>query len=139
MNPAFNEKSAWIQLVTLTVVLGGYFAIASQMHAAGVHDIRAYVPVFAVSVVVLVSILVVSYIVAALTNREHDHDERDKLIAWRAEFLTSWIVAVGVLAAISAMVLGIDTVLIAHGLLLSLLISELLANGLKIFFYRRGI
>ncbi|MEL7311285.1 MAG: hypothetical protein AAFN07_07240 [Pseudomonadota bacterium] len=138
MDTGFEEKSAWIQLVTLTVVVGGYFLVASQMHAAGVQDIRAYVPVFTVSVIALIIVMIFGHIAAVAITRNDDRDERDKVIAWRSEYLSSWIVGVGVLAGITAMVLGIDTVLVAHGLLLSLLVSELLSSSLKIVFYRRG-
>ncbi|MEO0366743.1 MAG: hypothetical protein AAF265_14765 [Pseudomonadota bacterium] len=138
MDTGFEEKSAWIQLIALIVVLGGYFFVALQMHTGGVHDIRAYVPVFAVSVILLVIVMVFGHIAAVAMTRNDDRDERDNVIAWRSEYLSSWVVAVGVLAAITAMVFGINTVLVAHGLLLSLLASELLSSSLKIIFYRHG-
>ncbi|MEM7764163.1 MAG: hypothetical protein AAF290_08775 [Pseudomonadota bacterium] len=139
MNASFVEKSVWVQVTALIAVLGGYFWTAKQMFMAGVMDIRAYVAVFAVSVVMLVIVLVAGHIVVAITSRGDFSDERDRLIAWRAEALSSWVMSIGILSAISAMIVGVETVLVAHLLLLSLLLSEILANGLRILFYRRGV
>ncbi|MEL7296329.1 MAG: hypothetical protein AAGJ86_01640 [Pseudomonadota bacterium] len=139
MNASFTEKSVWVQVTALIVVLGGYFWTAKQMFMAGVMDIRAYAAVFTVSVVMLVIVLVAGHIVVAITSRGDFSDERDRLIAWRAEALSSWVMGIGILSAIFAMVFGVETVLVAHLLLLSLLLSEILANSLRILFYRRGV
>lgn len=139
MNASFTEKSIWVQVTALIVVLGGYFWTAKQMFMAGVMDIRAYAAVFTVSVVMLVIVLVAGHIVVAITSRGDFSDERDRLIAWRAEALSSWVMGIGILSAIFAMVFGVETVLVAHLLLLSLLLSEILANSLRILFYRRGV
>ncbi|MEM6707668.1 MAG: hypothetical protein AAF648_02670 [Pseudomonadota bacterium] len=139
MNTGFEEKSAWIQFAALAFVLGGYFLTANQMYGAGVMEIKAYVPVFAVSVILLIIVLIAGNAAALILSRSDQSDERDKLIAWRAEYSSSWILGVGIVGAISAMVVGVSTVLIAHGLLASLLLSELLAMALRILFYRRGV
>ena len=139
MNIAFEEKSVWVQLFALTLILGGYFLSAGHMLLAGVDRLAAYVPVFAVSVVMLVALLIAGHIVAIATSRSEQRDERDKMIAWRAESLSSWVMGVGIIMAITAMVVGVSNVWVAHGLLLSLLLSELGCLLLRIIFYRRGI
>ncbi|MEL6368509.1 MAG: hypothetical protein AAFR91_08880 [Pseudomonadota bacterium] len=139
MNAGFEEKSAWVQFGALVLVLGSYFLAATKMYSAGVNDIRAYVPVFSISVVLLVVTLIAGNIVAIATSKSDQADERDRMIAWRSEYLSSWVMGLGIIGAITAMVFKINTVLIAHGLLASLLLSTLLCMGLRILFYRRGV
>ncbi len=138
MNASFEEKSTWIQLVGTTLVLGGYFVVAGRMLAAGVRELPAFVPLFVVAVVVLVALLVAGHVVAAVTGRTDSGDERDRLIGWRAEARSSWLLGVGVLAAITALVLDVDRVWVAHLLLLALFLSELLRFVLQVVSYRRG-
>ena len=139
MNASFEEKSVWIQLISTVVILGSYFLVAGQMLAAGVTTLVAFVPLFAIAVVLLVVLLVTGYVVVVIASRPEGRDERDRLIEWRAESNSSWLLGVGVLAAISAMVLGIDRVWVAHLLLLSLFLSELLRFVMQLVYYRRGM
>ncbi len=96
-------------------------------------------PLFAVAVVLLVVLLVVGPAAAASVGRTDDRDERDRLIGWRAESNASWLLGVGVLAAITGMIASIDPVWIAHLLLLSLFLSEVLGYVLRLVYYRRGM
>lgn len=139
MNASFEEKSVWIQLIGMVGVLGTYFVLAAQMYAAGVFDLRAYAALFIVAVVVMVVVLVVGHIVAAITRRADPSDERDRLIGWRAEANASWIVGVGVLTGITGMVLAYENVLVAHVLLLSMFLSEVVKYALQLVYYRRGV
>ncbi len=139
MNSSFQERVVWITLVSLLVVLGAYFVVAGFMLQAGVTQLVAYVPLFAITVVLLVASMAAASIVAAIVGRPEPADERDRLFGWRAESSSSWIVGVGVLMAITAMVLGVDNVWTAHLLLLSLLLSEVVKATLQLVFYRRGM
>jgi hypothetical protein len=139
MNASFEEKSVWIQLVGLVVALGLYFVIAGLMLAAGVTHIMPYVPLFAVAVVVLVIVMTAGHALAALLRRPEPRDERDRLIEWRAESSAGWVLGVGVIGAICCLIISIAPVYVAHLLLLSLFISEVLKLSLQIVFYRRGM
>ncbi|APV48838.1 hypothetical protein BWI17_03585 [Betaproteobacteria bacterium GR16-43] len=139
MNASFEEKSVWIQLVSLVAVLGSYFAIAGLMLSKGVTVIVAYVPLFFVAVVLLVVVLVAGHVVAALASKPEGRDERDRLIGWRAESNSAWILAVGVCAAITGLVASIENVYIAHLLVLSMLLSEVAKNVFQLVYYRRGL
>ena len=114
MNASFEEKSVWIQLVAMVVVLGNYFVVAGRMLSEGVMALPAYVPVFGLAVGLMVTVIVVGHIVAAVVSRPDDGDERDRVIAWRAEHNASWLLGVGVLAAITGLIVSIDSVWIAH-------------------------
>ena len=139
MNASFEEKSAWIQLLSLLVVIGGYLVVATSMILNGVTHLAAFIPFFAAAVVLLVIILVTGIIVAAATSGSQERDERDRFIAWRAESNASWILAGGVLIAIAAMTVAIANVWIAHLLLFSLLLSEVVKFVFQIIYYRKGV
>jgi hypothetical protein len=139
MNASFEEKSVWIQLVATAAVLGAYFWVASRMMAAGVDHLAPYAPVFAVAVAALATVLTVGHIVIAVASRPEGRDERDRLIEWRAESNSGWILASGVILAIMGMIASYGNVAIAHLLLLSLLASELVRFCLQILYYRRGV
>jgi hypothetical protein len=139
MNASFEEKSVWIQLVSLVAVLGSYFAIAGLMLSKGVMVIAAYVSLFIVAVVLLVIVLVAGHIVVAVASKPEGRDERDRLIGWRAESNTGWILAVGVCAAITGLVASIENVYVAHLLVLSMLLSEVAKCVLQLVYYRRGL
>jgi hypothetical protein len=139
MSASFEEKSVWIQLGAMTVGLGVYFVIAGRMLASGVHDFRAFAAMFMVAVVFMVVLMVIAYAVAALTTKVEGRDERDRLIAWKAEHRSAWLTAVGVLGAVTCMAAGVDNVWTAHLLLLSLALSEILGFVLQLVYYRRGV
>jgi len=138
MNPSFEEKSVIVQLAGLVVGLGAYFLVAGRLLASGVREMPAFAAVFSVSVVALVIFLIAGHALAALTGRAEDADERDRLIAWRAEHRSSWLVGVGALGAVVLMTVGVDNVWTANLLLLTLTLSEVLGLTLRLVDYRRG-
>lgn len=139
MNASFEEKSVWVQLVGIVVGLGAYFVIAGRLLAEGVLEMSAYVTLFAVSVVFMVILLIVGHIVAAISSRNERPDERDRLISWRAEHNSAWLVGVGVLGGVSMMAIGVSNVWTANLLLLTLALSEVLSLSLRMLYYRRGV
>lgn len=139
MNASFEEKSVWIQLLSIVAVLGSYFVVAALMLSNGITNLIAFVPLFIVAVGLLVIVLIVGHIVAAAASSPEGRDERDRLIEWRAESNSSWILGVGVLAAITGLVVSVDSVWIAHLLLVSMLLSEAARFIFQIVYYRRGI
>ena len=138
MKASFEEKSVWIQLGGLSATLIVYFYIAGKLLSAGVTLLVPFVPIFAIATALLVGLLVFGHIVAAAVARPERHDERDRLIAWRAEHNSSWILAVGVLSGVACMVLGIGTVWIANWLIFTLFLSEIAKLVFQIIYYRRG-
>ena len=41
MNASFEEKSVWVQLISMVVVLGSYLVKAAGMMSAGITDLAA--------------------------------------------------------------------------------------------------
>jgi hypothetical protein len=139
MNASFEEKSVWIQLVSMIAVLGSYFVVAALMLSNGVTTVVAFMPLFIVAVALLVVVLVVGHIVVAIASRPDGRDERDRLIEWRAESNSSWILGAGVFAAIAGLAVSVDNVWIAHLLLFSMFLSEVAKFISQLVYYRRGM
>jgi len=139
MDASFEEKSVWVQLVAMVAVLGAYFVVAGRMMARGVLVMAPYVPLFAVAVVLMVVVMGVGYALAAVSGRQERPDERDRLIGWKSEARSSWIVGVGVICGISAMIVGVESVWVVHLLLGSMFVSEVVKYALAILYYRRGV
>ncbi|MEQ8318321.1 MAG: hypothetical protein RIE77_04995 [Phycisphaerales bacterium] len=140
MLPSFEERSVWVQLVALGLGLGGYFAAAGPMLARGVMEMGPYVAVFAVSLVLLIGVMVAGHVIAAVFGGTDDEtDERDRLIGWKAEARSSWVLGAGVFMAIGALTFGVEAAWVANGLLLALFASEMLKLLLQAISYRWGV
>jgi hypothetical protein len=139
MGASFEERSVWIQLFSMVLILGGYFLVAWQMLSAGVTVLVPYVPVFAVAVTLMVIVIVVGHAAVAVASRPEGRDERDRLIEWRAESNSGWVVGAGVILGICAMIASVPNVWTAHLLLMSLFLSEVLRFVLQLVYYRRGM
>ena len=136
--PSFEERSIWVQLVALGLGLGAYFATAGRMLASGVMEMPPYIAVFAVSLVLLITVMIAGHVIAACFGQPEDADERDRLIGWKAEARSSWVLGAGVFCAIGALAFGVEAVWVANGLLLALFASEMLKLGLQAASYRLG-
>jgi uncharacterized membrane protein HdeD (DUF308 family) len=136
---SFDEKSVWIQLASVVVGLGAYFVVAGRMLFDGIEVLAAYMPLFALAVVLIVAVNVAGHIVAAIASRPEGRDERDRLITWRAESNSSWILGVGVIVAIIGLVVPVGEVWVAHLLLLALVAAEVAKDVNQLVYYRRGV
>lgn len=136
MISSFEERSVWIQLISLTLVLAAYMVVSGIMLSNGVMALPPYVAVFAIATVLLVITLIAGHFLSALMGRVEPRDERDRLISWRAESNASWLLATGAFAAIAALIFSIQAVWVAHLLLLSIFASEILKLVLQITYYR---
>lgn len=116
-----------------------FFFVSTRMLSAGIDQVVAYVPLFTVAVVLLVVLLIAGHIAAAIMDRPENPDERDRVIGWRAESNSSWILGLGVLTAVAGMVLAIDTVWIANWLIFTLFVSEISKLVFQLLYYRRGM
>lgn len=136
---SFEEKSVWVQLLALVVGAGAYVAIAlSFWRSEGVEDVVAYVPLFVGAVALMVVVLIAGHAVAALTGRADRPDERDRLIEWRAESRSGWVLVTGVLVAVTGLVTAASPLWVANVLLGSLVACQALSYALRLVAYRRG-
>ncbi len=139
MSTSFEEKSVWIQLICMVIGLGAYFIRAAIMFSNGVREMPAFAALFMVATVFMVIMLIIGHIIAVIARKPEGRDERDRLISWRAEHNSSWVLAVGVFTAVTCMTFSIDNVWTANLLLLSLGLSEVLGLILQLVYYRRGV
>lgn len=136
MVTSFEEKSAWVQLLGLGVVMGGYLAISANKMAQGVTTIGTYVPIFVGAIVLLIIVQIIGHILAAMTGPAEPRDERDRLISWRSEANASWVLGLGAFGAITALILNATPVWTAHILIAALYASEMLKLALQAVYYR---
>jgi hypothetical protein len=139
MGASFEEKSVWVQLIGLSVGLGAYFVVAGMMLTSGVRVLAPFVPVFVAALIFLIILMTVGHLLAAVMRKPEARDERDRVIEWRAESNTGWLLGVGVFLAITGLLFDIERVWIAHLLLLSLFIAEMAKLALQALYYRRGV
>lgn len=139
MNASFEEKSVWIQLVCTLGTFILYAVIAWGMVLGGVDTLMPFVATFLSTVVLLVILLAVGHLLAALSGRIEKPDERDRLIVWRSESNSAWMLVVGIFAAITAMLFSLSNVWIAHILIFALYLSQTMQYLFQIRYYRRGI
>jgi hypothetical protein len=104
-----------------------------------INALPAYAFLFGVAATLLVIVLVAGHIAVAIASRPEGRDERDRLIEWKAKSRSGWMVAAGVFVGIETMLVSVPNVWIAHLLLFSLFLSELLKLVLQVVYYRRGI
>ena len=144
---SFHEKSAWGSLVIVLVAFGGYAAAQFVTGAAGSPQATATV---LLGVVVVVVVAEVGYhIVIALPLARHpedgEADERDRLVAWRAESGGGLVLGCFVVVAIGDIVIreaffpadrGLQS---AHLLLAGLVLAEVVTDVYRIVLYRRGV
>lgn len=136
---SFEEKSVWIQLISVALVVAGYFIVTATMLVNGITALGDYVPLFVAAVILLVVFLVAGHIVAAVIQRPEKPDERDQLIDWRSESNASWVIGPGVLTAILCLVFAVEPVWVTHLLILTLFLSELTKLSFQLHYYRQGI
>jgi len=139
MNVSFEEKNVWIQFISMVITFAAYLAVAGYMISAGVEHLQPYAAVFAVSVVAMVIIMVLGYIIAAITGRVEKRDERDRIIGWRAQSNSAWMLAAGIFTALCLMLASVKPLWVAHLLLISLYASQLMEYAFQLLYYRKGM
>ncbi|MFT5481649.1 MAG: hypothetical protein ACI9GW_000294 [Halieaceae bacterium] len=140
MNTTYEQRSVLVQLISLVLVLGGYLAMAGlMMTGEAPPPLIAYLPLFAGAVALLVIVLVAGHLAALFFGMPENHDERGRLINWRSNSNASYVLAGGVLIGIAGMMFGVGDVWVAHFLLLSLLLQEILKAAMQLFYYARGV
>lgn len=139
MTASFEEKSTWIQLVGMAVTLGGYLVVSGVLMNGGATTPATFTPLLVVAIVMMIVISAFGHAVAAVTSRYEERDERDRLIAWRAEAQSAWMLGVGVIVAIGCLAASMPPAWVANILILFMFLSQMLCYALKIVYQRRGV
>ena len=133
----FREKSAWISLISISLIYGIYFW--SVIHA-GPHAGFHFGSLLA-TVIVLIVVQVVLHIVVALAapkEAKAPRDEREKLIELKATRIAYAGLATSVACACFFGALDPPIVFNTNSLLFILVTAELLRTSCQIIQYRRS-
>ena len=136
---SFREKSAWITLVTVAVCFGAYFGSI----ATGNVSPRGFgaVHLLLICVAALVVLQIGGHVVAAglaPKDARAPRDERERLIAWRAQSLGYHVLMVGVLTLGAAGHFGHPVPDLLNFALLDVVVAALVVAVAQIVMYRRG-
>jgi hypothetical protein len=133
----FREKSAWISLLSISVIYGVYFW--SVVHAgphAGFHFGSLLATVIALIVVQIVMHVVVA--IAAPKEAKAPRDERETLIELKATRIAYSGLATAVACACLFGALDPPMVFNTNALLFILVTAELMRTSCQIILFRRG-
>lgn len=138
---SFREKSAWISLLAYLGIYGFYFMNVAAALARGDADGAQFLGLFGQSVVLFVLMIIVGTVIAAVTapkDAQAPEDEREKLIALRANSASGYVLASGVVLTIGVIFFGVKDFLVINLLFFALVISEIFKIVMQIALYRRG-
>ncbi len=137
---SFDEKSTWIYALISVVVPGIYFAsILSQLRTTPVTEI-AYQQAMLATIGLGIALAIIGHIAAAISSpKDADkRDERDTSINRYGEYIGSWVLYAGMLAALGLVLAGVAHFWIANAIYLTFILGALTTSAVKIVAYRRG-
>ena len=144
MDLTFQEKSIWTSLITTIVLFSVYFFLAfrvilnddiSDGPEKGVIGV-----IFVGVVIVFVIIETIVHIVLALQTLPEDEDERSRLIGLKATRNGAVLLGVGTWMAFFCLAFtGFDPMLVAHLLLSSFILAEIVRFSSQLIYFRMGV
>jgi hypothetical protein len=135
---SFREKSAWISLASLLIVFGVYFWNVARIIAR--KTALSDFPLFFSLLVALIVAEVVLHLLIAMQSpgdARTPKDERERLIELKATRIAFFVLLVGALVSIATMHLKVGVWVMAHCVLLSVVVAEVVKFGTQIILYRR--
>lgn len=99
---------------------------------------RQHAALFLAATVMLVIIVVAGHIVIAVLDRRTEPDERDRSIALRGQRYGSFVLATGVFLALCTALVTDGNAVMAHVLLGSWVVAQLVEIVSQLVLYRRG-
>ena len=138
---SFREKSLALQMASLVVVFGSYFAWVWPRRTERLEAIQ--IAAFVAVLMALVLLQIVGHALLAIASRKElgrtiQTDERDTLIRLRALRISSWILASGVFLSLCIAALTPGNFAFTHILLAFWVIAQLIELLSQWFDYRRG-
>jgi cytochrome b subunit of formate dehydrogenase len=136
MGLSFQEKSLWLQFVSLIAVFGLYFFTILPTDTMTVlpHQVGLFVGM----VVLLVILMVTGHILISIIDRRTGTDERDRLFELKGERNSSYVLATGVFLSLCAAVFVEGNFVFTHLLLGFWVLAQLIEIGSQLYFYWRG-
>ena len=141
----FREKTAWISLLTTLGIWGTYFwsigqGLLERRSLAGLPADTVGLFIGGTVAIVIVQI-VLAIAVAIVSGKQADTpmDERERLIDLKAARAGFYALNGAVFCVSVLWMAGASPLVMANGILLSMVIAEAVHSGGKIIGYRRGV
>ncbi|WP_296594864.1 hypothetical protein [Phenylobacterium sp.] len=136
---SFREKSAWITLVTVAICFGVYFGsiAVGRVSPRGFATFHFLLLCVAALVVLQIGAHAVAAAMAPKDARA-PRDERERLIAWRAQSIGYHVLMVGVLGLGAPGHFGHPVPDLLNFALLDLVVAAMVVAVAQIVMYRRG-
>ncbi len=138
---SFHEKSAIVMIGALVLVFGAYFVLFARPLLESGGSLAASVAVVMAMLVPLIAFIALGHgLIAVFMQKGDDRaDERERLIALKAERNGGFALGACVFGVITWLVFGATPFLAANALLAAMVISELTSLVSKLVYYRRGL
>lgn len=137
MGLSFQEKSLWLQFVSLFVAFGLYFS--SVLPAKTITVMPNQIGLFVAMVVLLVVLMGAGHIVMVIVDQRTETDERDRLIELKGMRNSSYVLATGVFLSLCAALFTEGNFVFTHVLLGFWVLAQLVEIGSQLYLYRRGV
>lgn len=137
---AYEEKSAWIMLLTAVVGAAVYFTIIlGRADGTPLADVP-YVSTMLWTIGISIAATIVVHIIVGIASPRDagKRDQRDREINRFGEYIGQSFVVIGGLAALVMAMAEVDYFWIANGVYLAFVLSGILGSTAKIVAYRRG-
>lgn len=138
---AFKEKSAWISLAAHGLIYGAYFAALAQAWDTPGREPFGAPMLFGAIVAFVVLMIALTSVAAIMAPKDATApaDEREQLIALKAERVGAYTLATAVVLLIGALLLDWNSFLVANLLLAAMVIAELAKAGAQIVYFRWSV
>jgi len=136
----FREKIAVLTLIANVLIYGAYFGDTTLGVLDGVYALdQGYL--IQTIVMLIVVVIAGSIVLGIFAGREADApaDERDRLVAMRADQRAGYVVAFGAGASLVMAIAGLSVFWIANTVLAGLVAGEMLKSLSTLIDYRRGV
>jgi hypothetical protein len=146
---SYQERRSLVNLISSIVVISLYTAYMIQRYP----EVGSYAPevfhfwgsffliLVPVSIVARIVIYILFAIVNAIATREQEPpitDERDKSVEVKAQINSVYVFVAGFILAMGSLVIGMPPAVMFGLLLLAGVLSEIVSDISRFYFYRRG-
>ena len=136
----FREKVAALTLIANLLIYGAYFGDTTLEALDGVYALDQGRLIGTIAMLIVI-VITGSVVLGIFSGREADApaDERDRLVAMRADQRAGYVVAFGAGAALVMAIAGLSVFWIANTVLAGLVAGEMVKSLSTLIDYRRGV
>lgn len=137
---SFRERSAWIHLVSVLVCSAGYFAaiLTGLVDARGPQAVRALMIGLGVLIVLQIGLALLTRVLSP-SDPPSPRDERERLIAWRAQAIGYQVLMASVVLLGLPAHFGHPAPDLLNFALLDIVMATLAVSAAQIVMFRRGV